>query len=122
MTNMQKDLFDAYEQGTHLWLGRVKSEADLWSELAAKLTASRSVPEAIESYQKCVARRMQMAVDDGRQLFDEWGRGRRYRASLTAVDRQYRRYRSNSRLWWPCGRWAGQPNDPFAEVGWQKLL
>jgi len=72
MIDMQKDLFDAYEQGSRLWLGRVKSEADLWSELVARLTATRSVPEAIESYQRCVAKRMQMAVDDGRQLFDEW--------------------------------------------------
>jgi len=29
MIDMQKDLFDAYEQGSRLWLGRVKSEADL---------------------------------------------------------------------------------------------
>ena len=56
MIDMQKDLFDAYEQGSRLWLGRVKSEADLWSELVARLTETRSVPEAIESYQRCVAK------------------------------------------------------------------
>jgi hypothetical protein len=68
---MQKDLFDVYGHGSRIWLSRVKSEMDLWSELAAKLTASRSVPEAVESYQRCVAQRMQMVAEDGRQLIDE---------------------------------------------------
>jgi hypothetical protein len=50
---------------------RVKSEVDLWSELAAKLTATHSVPEILQTYQKCVAQRMQMAAEDGRQLYEE---------------------------------------------------
>jgi hypothetical protein len=38
MMTLQKDLLDAYEQASNAWLARVKSEADLWSGLAAKLT------------------------------------------------------------------------------------
>ena len=60
-----------YEQASRAWLARVKSEIDLWSDLASKLSTTRSVPEALEAYQKCAAQRMQMAADDGRQLFDE---------------------------------------------------
>jgi hypothetical protein len=71
MGNLQKELLEAYEQASRAWLARVKSEADLWSGLAAKLTATRSIPEALESYQKCVAQRMQMAAEDGRQLFEQ---------------------------------------------------
>ena len=33
--------------------------------------ATRSIPEALETYQKCVAQRMQMAAEDGRQLFEQ---------------------------------------------------
>jgi hypothetical protein len=69
--NMQKDLLEAYEQASQAWLARVKSEVDLWSELATKLTATRSVPDALQAYQECVAQRMQMAAEDGRRLSEE---------------------------------------------------
>jgi hypothetical protein len=71
MLNMQKDLLDAYEQASRAWLARVKSEVDLWSELARKLGATRSAPEAMEVYQQTVAQRMQMAAEDGQRLSEE---------------------------------------------------
>ena len=71
MRNLQKELLETYEQAGRAWLDRVKSEVELWSRLGAKLTATRSVPEAMEAYQKCVAERMQMAAEDGKRLFDE---------------------------------------------------
>lgn len=71
MTDLQKELLEAYEQTSRAWLERVKSEVDLWSELARKLAATRSAPEAMEAYQKCVAQRMQMAAEDGRQLSED---------------------------------------------------
>jgi hypothetical protein len=46
----------------------VRSEVDLWTELAAKLTAIRSLPEALGTYQECVTQRMQMAAEDGRRM------------------------------------------------------
>src|SRR5262245_27442718 len=69
--NLQKELLETYEHASRAWLDRVKSEIDLWSRLGANLTATRSVPEAMEVYQKCVAERMQMAAQDGKRLFDE---------------------------------------------------
>jgi hypothetical protein len=71
MLAMQKDLLDAYEQASRAWLTRVKSEVDLWSDLATKLTATRSAPEAVEAYQKCAAQRMQMAAEDGRRMTED---------------------------------------------------
>jgi hypothetical protein len=71
MFNLQKELLETYEQASRTWLDRDKSEVGLWSRLGAKLTATRSVPEAMEAYQKCVTERMQMAVEDGKRLFDE---------------------------------------------------
>ena len=69
---LQKELLEAYEQASRAWLERVKSEVDLWSELATKMTATRSLPEAITAYQECVAQRMQMAAEDGRRLSEEY--------------------------------------------------
>jgi hypothetical protein len=53
------------------WLDRVKSEVDLWTELAAKLSSTRSHPGRLGTYQECVTQRMQMAAEDGRRMSDE---------------------------------------------------
>jgi hypothetical protein len=71
MPNVQNELVDAYEQASRAWLARVKSEVDLWSELAAKLSSAHSIPEAMTAYQQCVTHRMQMAAEDGRRLYDD---------------------------------------------------
>ena len=71
MLSMQKELLDAYDQSSRAWLSRVKSEVDLWSDLAKKLSATQSVPDAVGAYQQCVAQRMQMAAEDGRRLYDD---------------------------------------------------
>ena len=68
---LQKELLAAYEEAGRAWLARVQSEVALWSDLASKLTATRTIPEAIETYTQCVSQRMKMAADDGRLLADE---------------------------------------------------
>lgn len=69
--NVQKELLDGYEEASRAWIARLRSEVALWSDLAAKVTSSRSIPEGLEAYRDCVAQRMQMAAEDGRRLFDE---------------------------------------------------
>jgi hypothetical protein len=71
MLNLQKEMLGAYEEASRAWLARVQSEVALWSGLAAKLAATRSVPEAVAAYQECVAQRMKMAAEDGQRLGDE---------------------------------------------------
>lgn len=71
MLNLQKELLGAYEEASRAWLARVQSEVDLWAGLAAKLTATRSAPEAVAAYQECVAQRMKMAAEDGQRLTEE---------------------------------------------------
>jgi Phasin protein len=71
MFETQKELLDTFEQINREWLARAKSEADLWSELATKISRAHSVPEALGAGQECVAHWMRMAVDDGRRLFDD---------------------------------------------------
>ena len=71
MLKMQKELLDEYEKASRAWGARVKSEVELWSELATNVAASRSIPEGLEAYRDCVSQRMQMAADDGRRLFED---------------------------------------------------
>jgi Phasin protein len=71
LVNLQRELLEAYEQAGRAWLARVQSEMDLWSQLAAKLPTTRSLPEAMQAYQEYMTQRMQMAADDGRRLSED---------------------------------------------------
>ena len=71
MLGMQREVLEACDQASRAWLDRVKSEVELWTELAAKLSVTRSLPEAIGTYQEYVTHRMQMAAEDGRRMSDE---------------------------------------------------
>jgi hypothetical protein len=66
--NIQKELLDAYAELNRSWAARVKSEADFWSDLAAKLSDTSSAPEGLDAYRRFVSERMQMAADDGARL------------------------------------------------------
>ena len=68
---MQKQLLETCEQASRAWLARVHSEVELWSDLANKLAATRSVPEALSVYQHYVAERMQLAAGDTRRMLEE---------------------------------------------------
>jgi hypothetical protein len=68
---LQKDLLETYEQASRAWLARVQAEVELWSGLATKLASTRSVPEAIEAYTKCVSQQMQMTAEDARRLLED---------------------------------------------------
>jgi hypothetical protein len=61
-------------QASRAWLDRVKSEVELWTELPTKLSSTRSLPDALGTYQQCVTQRMQMAAEDGRRMSDEYQR------------------------------------------------
>jgi hypothetical protein len=69
--NLQKAILESCEQASRAWIDRVQSEISLWSDLASKLSGTKSIPEAFETYTKCVSQRMQMAADDGRRLVEE---------------------------------------------------
>jgi hypothetical protein len=68
MVALQRELSEICEEFTRAWLARVESEIGLWSELAAKLTAARSVPDVLAVCAKSASQRIQMTVDDGRRL------------------------------------------------------
>src|SRR5215470_12196272 len=73
MLRLQKELLELYDQASRDWLAQLKSEAELWSGLATKLAGTRSVPDAIKSYQEWISQRVEMAAADAQRLSDERG-------------------------------------------------
>src|SRR5215469_10918161 len=71
MLNAQKELLEAYQEAGRSWLTRMESEMELWKDLAAKLTASRTLPEGLKACSDSMSQRMQMAAEDGRHLFED---------------------------------------------------
>ena len=73
MLRLQKELLELYDQASRDWLAQLKSEAELWSGLATKLAGTRSVPDAIKSYQEWISQRVEIAAADAQRLSDECG-------------------------------------------------
>jgi hypothetical protein len=73
MLRLQKELLELYDQASRDWLAQLKSEAELWSGLATKLAGTRSVPDAIKSYQEWISQWVEMAAADAKRLSDECG-------------------------------------------------
>jgi hypothetical protein len=68
---LQKAVLESYEQMSRTWLDRMQSELSLWSDMANKLSGTKTIPEALEVCTKCASQRMQMAADDSRRVVDE---------------------------------------------------
>ena len=68
LVQMQKDMFYTLAEINQCWLGRATAEAQLASELGAKLAAARSLPESAEVCQQWMAQRAKMAAEDGQRF------------------------------------------------------
>ena len=64
----QVELLHQLRALNEIWLNRLRSDVDLASEFTAKLTESRSIPEAMSASQEWTTRRLQMMAEDGQQL------------------------------------------------------
>ena len=70
-TAMQNEFLQSYQEASRFWLDRMQSEMALWAGLGTKLASTRSVPEALEIYGKCVSQQMQMTAEDTQHLFND---------------------------------------------------
>ena len=68
---MQNDFFGKCQEANRYWLKRMQAEASLTSEFTAKLTAARSVPDAMAAYQSWASRRIEMMMEDTQHLWDD---------------------------------------------------
>jgi len=66
--NTQTELFEKLQEMNRQWFDRAQSEAKLASELASKLTAARSIPDALTAYQEWTSRRFEMMAEDNKHL------------------------------------------------------
>ncbi len=66
--NTQKELVEKLQEMNRHWFDRAQAEANLASELASKLTATRSIPDAMAAYQEWASRRFEIMAEDGKHL------------------------------------------------------
>jgi hypothetical protein len=66
--NMQTELFENLQEANRHWLERVQSEATLASEFATKLTATRSISDAMTTCQEWISRQIEMMAEDSKLL------------------------------------------------------
>lgn len=66
--NMQSELLDKLQATNRQWFDRAQQEANLASEFATKLTATRSIPEAMALYQEWASRHFAMLAEDGKHI------------------------------------------------------
>ena len=67
-TKAQTELIEKLRELNRQWIERVQSEANLVSEFASKLSAARSIPDAMSACQEWTSRRFEMMADDGKHL------------------------------------------------------
>jgi hypothetical protein len=64
----QKEMFDVVQDIGKEWLARATSEAELAFKLPNKLTAARSVPDALSAYHDWLGEWMDMCGEDSRRF------------------------------------------------------
>ncbi len=69
--NAQTELLDEIQEANRHWMDRFQSEADLASEYASKLSATRTIPDAMAVSRDWAARYLQMLAEDGKHLADD---------------------------------------------------
>jgi len=68
---MQTELLDKLLETNRQWFDRMQLEANVASELGSKLTASRSIPDAMTAWQEWATRRFEMMAEDRKHLLTD---------------------------------------------------
>jgi len=68
LANAQSELLSELQETNRQWVERMQSEANLASEFHSKLTAARSIPDAMTACQEWTSRRFEMMAEDGKHL------------------------------------------------------
>jgi Phasin protein len=64
----QEELFNRFQESNRQWFERMQTETTLASEFASKLTAARSIPDAMTVCQEWSGLRFEMMAEDGKHL------------------------------------------------------
>jgi hypothetical protein len=68
LAKLQNEVSGTFEEATQYWITRAKSEAELTSDLVAKLAAAPSVPAATAMYHEWMGQRMQRLAEDSQKF------------------------------------------------------
>jgi hypothetical protein len=68
LLDAQSKLVDTLPTLSREWMSYAQAERELSSELLAKLTAARSIPESAKVYQEWLSRRMDMLAEETRRM------------------------------------------------------
>ena len=71
-SHAQSDLFDQLQKANQKWLDRLQVEVKSASEFAAKLTAVRSIPDAVNACQEWGGQWFEMMTEDRKHLMDDY--------------------------------------------------
>jgi len=66
----QTEQFNNFQETNRHWLDRVQAEANLASEFVSKITAARSIPDAMTAYQEWGGKRLEMMAEDTKHLLE----------------------------------------------------
>lgn len=71
LAEIQKEFLETLESFNQVFFERAKTEANLTSEMVAKLSSARSVPETADACRELLGKRMEILADDSRRFFAE---------------------------------------------------
>jgi hypothetical protein len=64
----QREIFETLAKMNQRWLSRAAAEAKRATDLGSKLSAARSVPDAVEAYQHWMTERTRTLAEDSQQF------------------------------------------------------
>jgi hypothetical protein len=65
---MQKEFMKTVEEANRMWAARMKTETELATEFAGKLSAARTLPETAAVVQEWMTRRMALFTEDSQRF------------------------------------------------------
>ena len=69
---LQKEMLQAYQRLSRIWLERLQVEVALWTRLVSDCAASKSEAEFIKAYTDHLSRQFRMSAEDGRAIFSDY--------------------------------------------------
>jgi hypothetical protein len=89
MSEMQKEIVDAFTQINLRWLSRASAQATLASELGTKLAAARALPDVAAIYQDWMAQQTKMIAEESERVLTD------SRKAIEAISRLFERTRGS---------------------------
>jgi len=68
---IQKEFFEALERSNRDWFTRLNEEATLTSDFTKKVTASRSIPDAVAAYQEWATKQMELLTKQSQKIMED---------------------------------------------------